>query len=377
MRRICRILPSILLISMLCGCVPHDELNERIIVQALGIDGGNGDYTVTLQYYHMGGSGGQNQIDASQTNVLTASGKGGSIYAALEEAGINSGRSLLYGENRVIILGKSVCEEPLDTTLSFFTSDYQCNPDIMVVTADEKASDILSVKYKEGIVSTENIEYMLKNADKEGFVTRMGMYEIMTDMQNRTQSVCLPRLAVVESGTDTTEDGKQVHIIGGTLFREGKFAALTDISEMSGIAFLRNEVENASVTTEVSGRDTAIGLFDSGTSVRFAIEDKKPVFIVNVTAKGRFYENHTSLTDVTETAEIEKKVAQTLGKRIKSAAEKMANEYGADAFRLENLVRHNDYSDWIRVEDEWEEVLKNCEFRVNCEIEIVRYGLES
>ena len=145
---------------------------------------------------------------------------------------------------------------------------------------------------------------------------------------------------------------------------------------MSGLCFIRNETEEASVSFEHEQVNMAIGLFNCVTRIKVHAEEQKLKFVINVSADGKFYENHTSFLSSGATEEVSSLAEKSLKKRIENSAEAIANENGADVLKLEYVLRNQDYRLWLKHEDKWAETIKNSEFEVNCDINIMRFGLE-
>jgi hypothetical protein len=45
-------------------------------------------------------------------------------------------------------------------------------------------------------------------------------------------------------------------------------------------------------------------------------------------------------------------------------------KFGGDLFNLEDKLRHHDYKSWIKVEENWHEVLKTAQFIFHAEVNI-------
>ena len=238
MKRIKRLLSLLLAASVcvsLCGCVPHTELNERAIVEALGIDYDGEQYKITFQYYNLSGAGSRTQIDPSKPNVLTAKGTGSSVYAALKDAEFNCGRELMLGITQLIIIGRSAAEKPLKSLLSFSAAFYESHPQVMLAVADSTAEDVLAVKFLEGSLSTQKLTFMFKTAEKTGYINFPSLLDTFIDLAGKRGSLCLPLLKVTEDGSDVTDDGKNVQITGGVLFRDGVYRSDLNTEQMAGL----------------------------------------------------------------------------------------------------------------------------------------------
>lgn len=355
---------------LLTGCVPHTELNEKAIVMAIAIDYKDEKFNVTFQYYNPTGMGGRTLVDNSQPNVLTASGEGENVYAALEDASFRCGRELMLGVTQLIILGEEAAKYSVDKVMNFSKSFFQSHPDMLVTVAEGEAKEMMHVKFSEGIVSTQKLKFLLNNAEKSGIVSLPSALELFTTLETKQKSGTLPRLRLIEGiKSDASEDGKTVEIAGGVLIKDGKTVGNVDMEVMSGLELLCCKTQTGTVTVELENEKVSIGLVDISTKIKPSFKEDRLVLNVSLTSGGRFL--------VTPSGTFEQdysKVANTCGQqliqRMEEAIKQTVYEYGADAFMLEKTIRHYDYKLWKRIEGDFENYLKNAEFKFDADVEI-------
>lgn len=366
-----KIFSLILALVLFGGCVPHTELNEKAIVMAVGIDYEDELYSVTFQYYSPTGLGGRTLVDNSQPNVLTASGKGENVYGALEDASFRCGRELMLGVTQIIIIGEDAAKDSVDRVVNFTKSFFQSHPDMMITVAEGKAADMMQVKFNEGIVSTEKLKFMLSNAEKSGIAELPSALSLFIALQTKQQSACLPRLRLIDDGkSDASQDGKTLEIAGGALIKGGKMVEETDIETMSGLQLLCCKAQTATVTVDYNDEKISVGLVDVKTKVKPSQENGKLILKVSVTSEGRYLiDPHNSYVD-NDNKEIEELCGQQLIGRMEAALNNTVYKHGADPFLIERTVRHYDYGLWKSIEEDFEEYLRNAEFKIDVKINI-------
>lgn len=361
-------------LTVLSGCVPHTELNEKAIVLAIGIDYEDGIFKTCFQYYNPSGAGGQTLVDNSQPNVLTAKGEGENVYGALEDASFRCGRELMLGVTQLIIIGEDAARHSVDQVMNFTKSYFQSHPDMLVAVSEGKACEYMQVKFTEGTVSTQKLKFMLQNAEKNGIVALPSALELFMSLQTELRSSCLPLFRLIEGEgdekSDTSEDGKNIEICGGALIKDGKMIDKTDIQVMSGLEMLCCKTETGTVTVDYEGEKVSIGLVDIKTKLIPHFENGGLVFDVKVFSKGRYLiEPHNSYID-NNNEKMNRLCGEELIKRMTRAIEETMSKYGADPCILEKTIRHYDYKLWNVIKDNFEEVLKNCHFRFEADIDI-------
>lgn len=375
-----RILRSIAFIAvlgaLLCGCVPHTELNEKAIVEALGIDYGENGYEVTVQYCNLTSSGGQSKIDITQPNTLTATGNGKNVYSAIKNAELKIGRELMMGINQLIVLGSETVKKDLSDVLSFATTYSQIHPNMLVCTAGGKASEIFSVKFTEATLSTERLMFLFTNAIKSGVIPSSNILDLFIDMKLKGRSFCLPTIQVVDEGTDATEDGKTVEITGGTVFSDAASVGEISLEELTGLALLGKKAETFCVDAQADGQVISVGLYDITANLSPDFSKEKNAFKVSFVACGEFLDAISGETNAEFADELETQAEKIVKELIENSLKATVNELGADVLRLETLLRHYDYDGWEKAIRSWDEVVRSLDFSVDVTIGINRYGLE-
>ena len=108
------------LLFLCSGCIPSVELNERAIVQAIGVDTVKGGYRVSLQIFSPGGGDGPTEINAGQQNAKMITAEGKTISDAIQQATLEQGRQIFYGHNRLLVIGESTVKKGISDILPFF-----------------------------------------------------------------------------------------------------------------------------------------------------------------------------------------------------------------------------------------------------------------
>lgn len=358
------------------GCVPHTELNEKAVVEAVAIDYKDGQYEINLQYYNLSGSGSSTQIDPSKPNVLIAKGSGINVYSALSNVEMNCGRELMLGINQTIIIGREALKQGLEGVLSFAKTYYQSHPNVLICTAEDKASDIIQVKFVEGSVSTQKLKFLFNNAGKLGIVYFPTVTEVFIGLCNREETLYLPMLKVGDTGTDASEDGKEVEVSGGVLIRNNTYFSDLDELATAGLQALSGKVDETSVTVEYEGKKLSLELFDVSTELVPEIIGGELVVSVKTSANGKFMDVLSEGGTMENTEIIAKLASEEFIRRMEYARLFVVNNCASDVLQLEFKLRRRDYSAWFKNEEGFTELLQTARFVYTSEISINRYGLQ-
>ncbi len=361
-------------VCILSGCLPHSELDEQAIVEAIGIDFSDGKYQVTVQYFNMEGTGGNAPIDSTKANVVNVSGKGETVSAALESASLKCGKSFMYGITGIIILGRDVLEKDIIKTLSFAESYYQNNCSVLMAAADEKASDILSVKFKDGIISVEHLKMLLENSNYYGMGDNIKITELLSEQRRDNAGTTLPVLSASEGG-ETTDDGKNVAITGGMLISGRSYTSDLSLEEMSGLQLIGEKPENTLVTVSADDEKVNVTIYDIDAEIKHSFPDGKLRFDIDIHANGKYTDSQLEDKELAFSGEIEKMCAEILTERIRNALGATVSRYGCDPVGLKYVISSSDYKNWLVISDNFGEILKEAQFDITADIDIDRFGI--
>jgi len=370
---------SIFLICAVCiltlsGCLSHSELDKQAIVEAIGIDYADGEYEVTVQYFNMEGTGGNAPIDSTKANVVNISGKGESVSAALESASVKCGKSFMYGITGIIVIGREALSQDILKTMSFAESYYQSNTSVLIAAASEKASDVLAVKFKDGIISVEHLKMLLQNSQYYGMGENVKILRLLGDQRRDFAGTALPVLTVTEGG-ETTDDGKSVAITGGLLISEKSYTADLSLEVMSGLQLLGEKPENTMITVKTDNERVNVSVYNVDTKIKHSLRDGKLCFDIKIRADGKYTDSQLQDKELTFSTQIENMCAETLNNRIDTALSRTVKEYGCDPCNLKYIISSSDYNDWLVVSGNFGEYLKESEFHITTDIDIDRFGI--
>ncbi len=374
MKRLLKITAAITAVALISGCIPHTELNEKAIVLAVGIDYENEEYSVTFQYYSPTGIGGQTPVDNSQPNVITSSGKGVNVYEAMEDAAFKCGRELMSGVTQIIIIGEDAAAHSVDRVTDFAQSSFQSRPDMFIAVSEGKAEELMNVKFKEGIVSTQKLEMLLQNAQKNGLTILPSALDFFIALETNRQSICLPVLKLIDDGkSDFSQDGKAIEIDGGMLIMQGQAVEKVAPEVTEGLQLLWGKTEEYSVTVDRGDKKITLRLSDIRVKITPCVEAGRQVFDVKLSCEGRYLIAPPTSND---NEQMKKQCAEKLMEQMENAVSETVLKYGADPINLEKTVRHYDCGRWSEVKDSWGEVLKNSAFRFDVRVNIDKLSME-
>ncbi|GHV47546.1 hypothetical protein FACS189499_05240 [Clostridia bacterium] len=300
---------AIICVNLFPGCATHIELDEKLIVQTVGIDCEEDEYTVTLQFFTQSTP---SSDSGGNPPVYTISGKAKTLPEAVIRAEINSGRTVMFGECQMLILGKDLNGSRFCDTIEITMNQYESHPKIYIVASKDKASDVLAVKYKEGSVSNYTTKRIIESSSEQGRSSLPMLFTVMREFRTTLECGFLPQLEIVggekngksneaqdntseaqdnkpnekpkdsensekeaktespaqnadnanskesgpesgnesgnESGeSDMTEDGRSIAFAGGILLKRAKYLATVNQETSAGIQWLKSNGINSKI----------------------------------------------------------------------------------------------------------------------------------
>jgi len=314
------ILPVCLL---LCSCIRTVNLQDRAIVQAVGVDIENGQYAITLQVFSPDGSGGQTIVDPTKQNsrVITCYGK--TVAEALEETSISQGKVFFMGHNRLIVLGESCKKRNLKEILDFFVTSGESRADVKVMASEGEAYDILAADINQGILPAQSIEKTVENAYDNSKIANTFLIDIL-----KNDDVLIPVIRTFEEKGE--RELKTVALEGSELYTLGEYKVTFNLSETRGALFLKGWGK------------TAVFSAENGVSVR--VYKAKTTFKNNktvITLDGEVLENSNEKALETAHSDIVKEITLQCNSAISKAKKYNSSIFYSDEVEVRLNIRRN------------------------------------
>lgn len=378
-----------LLIPVCCllfsGCIKIVNLQDRAIVQGVGVDYQDGQYLITMQIFSSDGSGGQTIIDFSKQNAKVITCRGKTISEAVEDTSISQGKDFFLGHNRLVILGESARELPLSESLSYFINTMDSRADVNVLLAEKSASEVLNADINQGILPALTIEKTVQNADDSGKISEVLLIDILRSLAAEHQSALIPVIAIAQgedaaNGVDESKKLKNIELTGMAVFSEGMYQGTLNESETRGMMFLRDEIQKTvySVFNE-DFREISVELYRSNTKIVPHINGDDLQFTVKINADGMVQEkvleagksfNEKSLRRVEDV------IQEKIRSECEEAFQKAVGEYKSDVFYLGDMVWRDQPELWEKIQDDWKENAGKIKLSYDITVDIDRTGLQ-
>ena len=269
---------TILILSS-CNEIEIIELNERLIIEAIGIDYEDGKYLVTIEGLDSFSAGSDSSSISASSLTKCYLFEGESIGMAMNSISVITGQIPLFSQARILVLGLDTAKEKLSEVLDFFRREYTTRTDILLAVAAGKASQVVSADFGKNISAGSILQAAVQSYKHTGRNVYTPLYRFLNSVMGETDSAYCPVIDIKDNAYD---DGKQVFLDGTAVF--GKNGEAVKISEESTLAvmIMTNQLENGDVTVTTEKGTATIEMIDSRTKIETHISDDTAEFKIKV-----------------------------------------------------------------------------------------------
>ncbi len=266
---------SVSLIS--CSSIETVELNERLIIESIGIDTENGKYKVTIEGLDSFTAGNDSTSISGEALTKCFLFEGDTIGMAMNSISVITGQIPLFSQARVLIIGRETAENKLSEVLDFFRREYTTRTDILIAVAENKASDVISADYGKNVSAGNILEAALSSYEHTGTSAYVPLYRFFNSAMNETDSAYCPLVGVKEN---PYAEKSEVKISGTIVLGKEKSIILTP--EMTqAILLINNDIKNGDLSLETQKGLCTIEIISSGTKNKVTINDKNVIFDIH------------------------------------------------------------------------------------------------
>ncbi len=365
----------IIAVALLPSCREKTQINNRVVVTAIGIDDKEGECGVSIQAIEvLKTSGSLTEQEKNATSVYTVEGQ--SVAGALKAFVADSGRSTYILHNKVIALGLTQIEKaPLETLLDYFIRNHEGRPLVDMVVCRGEAAKLLEVPSESAAIPAEHIARLLEEGYEWGYAVRTRLLDVERALSGMYDAA-MPIVRV-----EGEEEEMSVHLDGTALFRSGAFAGELDESETRGLLYARGDFRQGVYVLPAAGRPEGekitLSVRNASTKVEIQPQGDAAGYRFRISCEAEILEEFLpGNLSAEEIREAERQLADVIRGETERAIA-VSTGYGCDAAGLGRLTQKR-CPELIRGrEEDWAEQLKDCEFEVEAEVRITKIGAES
>lgn len=362
----------ILIIAMIAG--QNVPLHQRVLVQGVGIDRTDSGYQVTVQA----------ASTSASASVEIYQADGVSVYDALNNITLVSGKSPFYNHNSIIIFGRSCGEAGLNDVMDFFIRHHQTRPAENIFFAKEKAADLLTLKTDAQLsmngqqlqtnqyVLAQQIEQLASAGNLDSQLLKAQVADVATALYGDGRDAALPVLVI--------QEGKEIAVEGCAVFRGDRLAGMLDRELTSGMKAVNNKLTGGAVTVDLTDKSRAtLSFLNSSCKVQSELREGTPHFSLSLTCSMNIDEiTHTgskpmSPEDFQQINEASSKKIQAV---VERAIETSVKEYHSDVMSFSTTLMRQQTAWWKQHHAQWSDVLPSVTYDVTVDATVASEGQE-
>lgn len=364
------------------------DIDDRVLVHAMGIDFADGEYNVTLQVFTTQGMGSDTPVDVSQSNIQVISRKGKTVREAIDGCQYELGKEIFLGHLQLICFGNTVDFSNPEELFSFAIKDKNVFLGVKLCMTENTAEELMNVQLTRGTMSSENFTKVIDMGVKNCITVECRLIDFLSCI-NSPQYVAMPILTEeqsAESGGSQEQQGGQasgqgggqeqnsrqepvIKISGTALIKNGE--VLDDYlthSEASGTAWLMGKAKQYDMVIEYENRRLDVKVTNDGRKIKLENKNGELIYKADITVLA-----HASMDVRTE--EDSEKIAKLVNEQLKdyfySAWDKTVKQNGEDIFGIWKMLRHQYPKSYMEYEDRLDEIYSAVKLNANikCRVE--------
>lgn len=371
----------ILVLILLAACLPScsvddTELKNRLIIEGIGVDRADGEYTLTVQALNTAQSQSTDNPSSSEAvSVYTVT--GASVAQALGNIRALTGKVPLYSQNRIIILGDSVAQDNIFSELDFFVREYASRMNVLVAVSESKASDILDLDSDSGSIGAKTIQEIIEQGHIYSRAPASEVYILMNTFADPSSGEWLPLLGV-EDNVKGGEPG--VALRGACVLRNGRKVCTLNLNEVMFVLMMTGKFEKGALS--FPGPDGVEVTAEITKSKVKTTLDKKPASSANLSVKCsagvlEYAAGDPDSIDSQKLGEITKLLEKRLVDGMNGVADKLLKVNNVDIFGFDRRYSLKNPAEFYAVQDDWDSLVGAMSINVEAEVVLRRIGINS
>lgn len=345
MKKLCAAFLIIAMLFTLGGCTGAKQLNERLIIQGVGVDYYGGEYTVSLMC--MNTEDPENEASAVKRVVTT----GRTVFDTITNAISQTGQEPLYGHNMFIILGDDVCNRTVGDVLDFFVDYYEARATVTVFAARCRARDIIESEQ----TTPKQIANLALTEKNSGRTTAAPLYKFISALENKTQ-------CPVAASLNIRDD--EVFVDGTAVFKNGKQVCVLDQSQTMGALLINGKADVGTEVISLEGENKSFSLSHTSSNIDFNTNKGNLSCWVNIKGTAKMYENKNA-----DTGQLKESIEMRVRELCKSVWQTAITDNQADIFNIGRALNIKDNVFYNSVND-WNKVLSKADVKFNIDINV-------
>lgn len=268
---------SLMFLLSSCRGIQTVELNERLIIEAIGIDEHDGIYSVTTEGLDTLTAGNDNSSISGEKLTKCYKFEGETIGSAINSISVVTGQIPLFSQARILVIGQETAKNHLSEVLDFFRREYTTRTDIPIAVAEKKASEIVAANFGKNVSAGNILEAAVSSYKHTGTSVYTPLFKFLKSVKNKTESPVCPILNIKKNSFDDTSE---VEIKGTAVFgKDGAIEILTP-TQTQAMLIINGKLKNGDFTVSTQKGTFTLEIISCKSKIKTQIENGKVRFSI-------------------------------------------------------------------------------------------------
>ncbi|WP_096200817.1 Ger(x)C family spore germination protein [Bacillus sp. FJAT-45350] len=370
------------------GCWDRYELNETSIVTGMAIDKGeNYKYKLTLEVLNITELDREATVNHSASVVYSEEGE--SIGELINKMNTGYTRKMNFSHMRAVVISKEIAKEGLLDFLDFMERYQEMRNDFnFIVAQNTSAEDVLKITYHLQRLSSFKLNTQLQAMVEEwGGDPDIRLKDFIRALLSSGKEPVLAEVKVdgsIEKGKSInnmakTDPDTMVLLDGLAIFEGVEYKGVLPLKDARTYLILRDKLNKTSFTFSCNEKNkmSAVRVYNSKTKINAKYKDGVPYFDIKFDFDSRLESSQcgSDFSSIETYIEYEKSLAKTVKKELKESIQRVQEEFGIDSFGLGTEMERQDYHNFKKVEDHWNDEFARAIINIDVTAKIRRTGL--
>lgn len=357
-----------------CSNVEIVELNERLIIEAIGIDFSDGKYRVTIEGLDSFSAGSESNSISAPALTKCYLFQGETIGMAMNSISVITGQIPLFSQARILLVGMDTAKEKLSEVLDFFRREYTTRTDILFAVAEKTAQETVSADFGKNVSAGNVLEAALSSWKYTGRSCYMPLYKFLGSISGQTDNAFCPLVGIKDNSFGDT---KEINLSGTVIFgKDGQTTVISPEDTLS-LMIINNNIKNGDLTAETDKGTATLEIIDCKTKKKLNITDGKAVFDITTVLScdiPEFQSESFGGLTKNDTEKLSEIAAETIGKMISANIDKIFYDKNYDIFHFNRAISLKDHSFLISRLNMNDTISDFTQFNISVTVSIRRIG---
>jgi len=318
MRKMALFAIAVLLLSQY-GCWNRKELNDILIVQAVGIDRlKNGDFRLTYQVLKPKVLKNPSNIPSSpqQKGVWCFSSTGKTIFDAIRNATLSSDKKLFWAHNKIVVVSENLAKKGIKDVLDMILRDHEFRSDAYIIITSDDIEKFLNTSSPMESIPAKELENVIKNYYANSKTILMKIYEFVKMTNTKSKAAVAP-FVEIKRPLALSSESYMFFVSKTAVFDNFKLIGYLNHNETRGVLWVLNKIKSGIYPIENKNMSISLELIHSSSKIFVKNIKNKVLFKIEIFSEVNLGEKEKGIQFTQKNIEeVKKELSKSISKDI-------------------------------------------------------------